>query len=257
MSKGAINSIGEAKFFGDTSIELSDSREELDATAMAEMMYQDFEKRISEIDLPQADDPDETVYAGRPSTQARQMIRQAGVGSKPASSLENAILSLIEVRDDMIKRYASAANDPSSGTMSTSIKKIEAQIISMGGEIDRFDPSKYQSGLKPLSKPSIDQEEASRQVVENTRQAYTLMPIDKIFSGKNKSGKFGVCVKIACNGRTAHGTVVPKAAFSGNEVIDYVPDDGKGQMSVKAANHGSWEDVSDNFDIAWVMEPQK
>ena len=168
---------------------------------------------------------------------------------------EKAISSLMDVREDMLREFSASSQDVMQATkIAMRLQKIEADIISMGGEVERFDPAKYQSGLKPVAQ-SVDQRFAAEKVVENTKQAYTLRPIQQIYSGKNKSGKQGVCVKIAtATGLCVKGTVVPKTAFTGNEVIDYVPDGGRGRMTVKTASKGYWEDVTGDFDVAWVVE---
>lgn len=253
--------------YGITAAELAEEREILDASAMAEMLYQGFESNVDQllnergISLPPPTDMNGRVVPGYEG----QMSRAAGHGQNggyrqngpmPASSSERAITALMDVREDMLKKYSAVSQDPvMAPTMAMGIQKIEAEIISMGGEVDRFDPSRYQSGLKPVAAQSVDQKVAAEKVVENTKESYTLRPIRQIYAGASKTGKQGICVKIAVSqGLSVRGTVVPKRAFSGGEVIDYVPDSGKGRMTVKAASGGYWEDVSGDFDIAWIVE---
>jgi hypothetical protein len=122
----------------------------------------------------------------------------------------------------------------------------------MGGDVERFSPEKYQSGLKPVDQ-AIDQFEAAKKVVANTKKAYALHEIKKIWAGKNKSGKIGICIQIDNESDTiVQGTVYPKNIFSGLEVVDYVPSsNGNGLMTVKVVDNGFWKDVSSDFDIAW------
>jgi hypothetical protein len=140
------------------------------------------------------------------------------------------------------------------GMLVSSIQKMESQIIAMGGEVDRFDPLKYRSGLKPIVQVA-DQMAAAKKVVENTQQVYAEYPIKEIYAGPSKSGKPGVCIKLACtsggNAVTIQGTVVPKKAFSGSEAIDFIVDGGQGRMTVKDANKGVWEDVTADYEVAW------
>ena len=242
---------------------LAEQREELTPAVLSEMMYQQFEQNVVEladrgISLPPPTDMNGRVVPGYEG----QMLRAAssgmvhGVqGHAAPSSNERAIASLMDVREDMLREFTSASQDAMQATrLAMRIQKIETDIIAMGGEVDRFDPARYQSGLKPVAQ-AVDQKFASEKVVDNTRQAYTLRPIQQIFAGKNKSGKQGILVKIAtAPGFCVRGTVVPKVAFTGSEVIDYVPDSGRGRMTVKTASKGYWEDVTSEFDVAWVIE---
>lgn len=252
---------------------LAESREILSPAALSEMMYQGFEQNIEDlaqrgISLSPPTDANGRVlpgYEGQGQGQG-QMLRAAsgemqqygqqgrGQAMMPSSS-ERAIASLMDVREDMLRRFSSVSQDPMmASSMAMSIQKIEADIISMGGEVERFDPAKYQSGLKPVAQ-AVDQKFAAEKVVDNTKQAYTLRPIQQIYSGKNKSGKQGICIKIATvTGCCVRGTVIPKVAFTGGEVIDYVPDGGRGRMTVKTAVKGFWEDVTPEFDVAWCLE---
>jgi hypothetical protein len=144
-------------------------------------------------------------------------------------------------------------------TVAMSIQKIESQIISMGGAVERFDPAQYHSGLRPVAQAQ-DPMEMANKVVGNTRQVYAEFPIKEIFAGRNKGGKPGICIKLACTSGgkpiTVHGTVVPKIAFLGTEAIDFVIDNGKGRMTVKNPNRGMWEDVSGDYDVAWQTLPE-
>jgi len=244
---------------------LAEQREELTPAVLSEMMYQAFEEKVDQlaqrgVSLPPPTDMNGNVVPGYEG----QMLRAASSGMAPGayhqgaaapSMSEKAIASLTEVREDMLREFTASSQDAMQATkIAMRIQKIEADIIAMGGDIERFDPAKYQSGLKPVAQ-AVDQKFAAEKVVENTRQAYTLRPIQQIFAGKNKSGKQGILVKIAtAPGFCVRGTVVPKVAFTGSEVIDYVPDSGRGRMTVKTASKGYWEDVSSDFDVVWVVE---
>lgn len=271
-SKQVVSIEGNLRNYGITAADLAEEREALDPAAMAEMLYQGFEQGVDELAQRGISMPPPTDMNGRPmpgyenyyqGNQGQPGMRRvaSGNGSMPPSSSEGAIATLMEVRDDMLRKYSSMSQDPvMAPTMAMSIQKIETQIISMGGEVDRFDPAKYQSGLKPVGQ-SIDPMVAANKVVDNTQQTYTLRKIESIYAGKNKTGKAGVCVKIAsAPGVIVHGTVVPREPrgnFTGNEVIDFVPDSGRGRMTVKTASRGYWEDVSGDFEIAWRLEEQK
>lgn len=239
---------------------LAEQREELTPAVLAEMLYSAFEEKVEELNqrgvsLPPPTDMNGNVMTGYEGQMMHVASNGARGGAMMPSASEKAIASLEEFREDMLHEFASVSQDPAQATkLAMRIQKIEADIISMGGEVERFDPSQYQSGLKPVEQ-AVDQKDAAEKVVANTRQAYTLKPIREIFAGNNKSGKRGILVKIAsAPGLCVRGTVVPKVAFTGNEVIDYVPDSGRGRMTVKMAKNGYWEDVSGNFDIAWVVE---
>ena len=266
-AKAVVSIEGNLRNYGITAVELAEEREALDPAKMAEMMYQGFEQNVEELGQRGIELPPPTDMSGRivPGYEGQgQMYRAAGNGmqqgmrqqgaSMPSSS-ERAIASLLDVREDLLRKFSSVSQDPMMATtLAMSIQKIEADVISMGGEVERFDPARYQSGLKPVSQ-AVDQKFAAEKVVENTKEAYNMRPIQQIYAGKNKSGKQGICVKIAsAPGLSVRGTVVPKTSFSGNEVIDYVPDSGRGRMTVKTANKGYWEDVTSDFDVAWVVE---
>jgi hypothetical protein len=261
-AKAVVSIEGNLRNYGITAAELAEEREPLDPARLAEMMYQGFEQNVAElgergISLPPPTDMNGRIVPGYEGQMYRAasgggMVRQ---GSAMPSSSERAISSLMEVRDDMLRKFSAVSQDPMlASTMAMSIQKLEAEIISMGGEVERFDPAKYQSGLRPVAQ-AVDQKFAAEKVVENTKQAYTLRPIYKIFSGPNKVGKHGVCISINnAPGLRVRGTVVPRSAFTGSEVIDYVPDGGRGRMTVKTASKGYWEDVTSDFEVAWVVE---
>lgn len=267
-AKPVVSMEGNLRYFGGTSSDLAEEREALDPAKMAEMLYSGFESNVTQL----AEErgivmPPPTDMSGRPLSgwenfvqaqgqgqgQGRGMERVAGV--RPPSSSEGAISVLMENREDMLHEFSAVSQDPLQATkLAMRIQKVEAQIISLGGELDRFDPSKYQSGLRPIGQ-NADPMVAANKVSENTQQAYTLRKIASITTGKNKAGKAGIAIKIENGpGSIIHGTVVPKVAFSGNEVIDYVPDNGKGRMTVKTASRGYWEDVSSDFEIGWRIE---
>ena len=241
-AKSVVSIEGNLRDFSKTSSDLADEREALDAVAMAEMLYNG---------NPVAGyAPQQGIYRAAGASQGG--YRQ----SAPISSNEGAISTLLEAREDMLRRYASVSQDPVAAVREAmGIQKLEAQIISMGGEVDRFDPANYRSGLRSVEQ-SVDPKEMAKKVAEMTQQAYSLRPIDKIWFGANKTGKVGIAIKIACDAnKTIHGTVIPKnAAFTGNEVIDFVPDEGRGRMTVKAPKNGYWEDVSRDYDVAWKIE---
>jgi hypothetical protein len=265
-AKAIVSVEGNLRSLASTDPSLADSREPMDAAAMAEMLYQGFEQGVEELAQRGVSMPPPTDMNGRPMPGYEgQMFHASSAGAggyrqgaaRPVSQNEQAISTLVDVRDDMLRQYASVSQDPtSSSRIAMSIQKIESQIISMGGDIERFDPSKYRSGLRPVAQ-AADPMAAASKVVENTRQVYAEYPIKEIFAGKNKSGKAGICIKLACTSGgkdvTIHGTVVPKVAFSGNEAIDFVVDSGKGRMSVKSPNRGVWEDVSAEYDVAWEV----
>jgi len=257
---------------GDYGVPLSELAKERNFSPeeMAEMLYDSFEQEIEELKARGINMPAPTDMSGRPMQGYEQIIgRTASAGNRntrvasgamPASQTEQALIALMEARDDMINDYIDVSRDPSkAASQAMKIQKIEANIISMGGDIDRFDPSNYQSGLAPVQEavdPLYDLEMAER-VVTNTKKAYTLKPIESIRTGKSKTGKQGVCVKIAsAPGVSVIGTIVPKGEFSGTEVIDYTPDNGKGRMTVKAPNNGRWGDVSNNYNIAWQLQKE-
>lgn len=266
-AKTVVSVEGNLQNIGIPLTDLAKEREILDPPAMAEMLYQNFEDNIERLTseqgvvLPPPTDMNGNVWAGYDNQEHMTRVAHAGASGNnrhsqmPVSNFEKAISTLLDIREDMIKQYASVSKDPSSAaTVAMGIHKLDAQIISMGGEVDRFDPEQYQSGLKDVPQV-VDQKYAATQVVENTRQAYNLKPIKKIYSGVNKSGKQGVCVKIALqDGLAVRGTVVPKGFFTGEEVIDYVPNANKGRMTVKTASSGRWEDISHKFEIAWIVE---
>jgi hypothetical protein len=247
---------------------LAEDREPFDAEAMSNMMFQGFEQNINElaergIELPAPTGIDGRVFADYQGPMTRTAGNNGGsqrVGSAmPVSKAEQAVVSLMEIREDMLRQYASVSREPMMAvTAAMNIQKLEAQIISMGGEIERFDPEKYQSGLKPVEQ-AVDPMEVAKKVVENTKQAYNLREIKKIWAGTSKNGKAGVCICIAnAPGFIVQGTVIPKNGFTGNEVIDYVPSStGKGSMLVKSASNGYWNDVSKNFDIVWQVTPEE
>lgn len=264
-AKAVVSVEGNLRSFASTDSSLADSREPMDANAMAEMLYSGFEQGVEELSQRGVELPPPTDMNGRPlqgydgpmyraaNNNQGGFARQGG--ARPASSSEQAITALMDVRDDMIRRFASMTQDPlTASSTAMSIQKIESQIISMGGDVERFDPSKYKSGLRPVAQ-AVDAMETAKKVVANTQQVYAEYPIKEIFAGKNKGGKAGICIKLACTAGgkpiTIHGTVVPKVAFSGNEAIDFVVDGGKGRMSVKSPNRGVWEDVSAEYDVAW------
>lgn len=243
--------------FGESSSlqELAKEREILDTT---EMLYQDFERNIEELEARGVTLPPLTDEYGRPvSIPQEEMTRIASIsnrnsGMMPISKNEQAVISLMEIRDDMLKQYGAIRDSSQAITAAMHIQKLEAQIISMGGDVERFSPEKYQSGLKPVDQ-AIDQFEAAKKVVANTKKAYALHEIKKIWAGKNKSGKIGICIQIDNESDTiVQGTVYPKNIFSGLEVVDYVPSsNGNGLMTVKVVDNGFWKDVSSDFDIAW------
>jgi len=266
MPAKPISIVGDSRSYGDLS-DLAKEREELKPEVMAEMLYQGFEQEIDRLTeeegvvLPPPTDMNGQVW----KDYDRTMHKVASVGRRPhigrnerepISSSERAIVSLMEVREDMLKKYAAVSHDVvMASTLAMSIQKMEDEIISMGGDVERFDPAKMQSGLKPIIHQVVDQKVAAEKVIDNTKQAYTLKPISQFYSGKHKTGKLGLCIKIAvADGKAVRGTIVPKEAFTGQEVIDYVPDSGKGRMTVKTAGNGYWEDISSNFDIAWIVE---
>jgi hypothetical protein len=262
---------GKMRDLSGTSQDVVDSREELTAEVLNEMLYSKFEQNIAEneargIHLPPATDMsgrvivgDATGYYQGQGTYHAAANNQGGYrqgAAMPPSQSEQAVSAMMEVREDMIKNYASVSRDPVLAASSvSSIRKMEAQIISMGGDIDRFDPNKFKSGFATTAAKTVNPDETAKMVVENTKGIYTLLPINKIYSGRSSSGRLGLCVKLACSsGAEVCGTIIPKTAFAGNEAIDFVPDEGKGLMSVKAPKNGYWEDVSKDFEIAWKIE---
>jgi len=264
-AKPVVSFEGNLRNFGDTSSSAALEREELN---MAEMLYEGFENNVAQMAEEQGIVmPPPTDISGRPiqgwehfvqaqvngQGQGQGMVRVAGV--RPPSSSEGAISVLMENREDMLHEFSAVSQDSLQATkVAMRIQKVEAQIISLGGEVDRFDPAKYQSGLRPVGQ-NIDPMVSAKKVVENTQQSYTLRKIAAITTGKNKQGKAGIAIKIENGpGSIIHGTVVPRVAFSGNEVIDYVPDGGKGCMTVKTPNKGYWEDISNDFEIGWRVE---
>lgn len=253
--------------FGIPLTELAKERDALGPEDMAEMLYTKFEQGIEEMEsngvyLPPPTDMNGHVLQGYDQNMVRTASSQNNIqktsGNRPTSQTEQALLALMEARDDMINDYIDVSRNPAkAASQAMKIQKMEANIISMGGEIDRFDPSNYQSGLASVqdSVAPIDPVEMAGRVVANTQKAYTLKPIESIRTGKSKTGKQGVCIKIAsAPGVSVIGTIVPKGDFSGTEVIDYTPDNGKGRMTVKAPINGRWGDVSSNYNIAWALQ---
>lgn len=262
--KQVVSVEGNLRNYGITSSELAEERELLDPARMAEMLYSGFEANVAQmqeergITLPPPTDMNGRTLPGYEAyaQQGGGMVRSAG--ARPPSSSEGAIAVLTENREDMLREFSAVSQDPLQATkIAMRIQKVEAQIISLGGDVDRFDPANYQSGLRPVGQ-SVDPMVAARKVAENTQQSYTLRRIASIQPGKNKMGKAGIAIKIEHGpGTVVHGTVVPRSNFTGNEVIDYVPDGGKGRMTVKAASKGYWEDVSSDFEIGWRIEQEQ
>ncbi len=261
MPKEVISAEGNLRNLGKIDEYMAEEREILDADAMAEMLYQRFENNVEElqnrgINLPPPTDTNGMPIPGYES----QLYTQSSSGYNrpkmmPASHSEQALTALMDTRDDMLQQYASVSSNANlAPKLAMSIQRIESQIISLGGDVDRFDPSKYRSGLKPVAQIS-DSMETAKKVVENTKQVYTEFPIKEMYAGKNKSGKVGICIKLACQSGgqdiTVRGTVVPKTIFSGNEAIDFIVDNGKGRMSVKNPNRGNWEDISNDYEVNW------
>lgn len=249
----------------DYSTPLAEQAKEREPLDVGEMMYSEFERELADladrgIEMPPPTDMNGRVMPGYTQEPMNRVASYGGNGMRrqsdamPASQSEQAIAALIETRDDLINDYIDVSRDPvKASTQTMRIMKVEASIISMGGDIERFDPANYQSGLKPAQE-AVDPEEIAKKVVENTQETYVLKPISSIYTGKNKLGKIGVCIKIASDtDKMVLGTVVPKTSFTGSEVIDYTPDQGKGRMTVKMAENGRWKDVSNNFNIAWQV----
>jgi hypothetical protein len=246
---------------------LTEQAKEREPLDVGEMMYSEFEREIAElsergIELPPPTDMNGRIMAGY---QQEPMTRVASKGNNgmrrqseamPASHSEQAIATLMETRDDLINDYIDVSRDPlKASTQVMRIMKVEANIISMGGDLERFDPANYQSGLKPAQE-SINPEEMAKQVALNTQETYMLKPILSIYTGKGKTGRMGIGIKIASDSnKIIIGSVVPNDTFSGREVIDYIPDQGKGRMTVKIPENGRWKDVSQKFDIRWTIDP--
>ena len=263
-AKAVVSVEGNLRSLANTDPSTSESREPLDANAMAEMLYSGFETEVENLANRGISLPPPTDMNGRPMP-GYENYRAASAGgggfrqggAMPISSNEQAIGALMNVRDDLIRKYSASTYDATmASSLAMSIQNIDGQIISMGGDIERFDPAKYKSGLRPVSQ-AVDQSAAAQKVVDNTKSVYAEFPIKDIYSGKNKSGRPGICIKLACTSGgkdiTIRGTVVPKVAFLGSEAIDFVVDNGKGRMSVKNPNRGTWEDVSAEYDVAWEV----
>lgn len=267
-AKSVVSIEGNLRNYGLTAMDLAEERDALSPERMAEMLYEGFEDNVSKLEsergiyLPPPTDMSGNIMPGYAPQHQMQRAAASGQGGyrqggfAPVSANEGAISTLMEAREDALKRYSSCSQDVASSVREAmSIQKLEAQIISLGGEIERFDPAKYRSGLKPVEQ-SIDKMGMANKVVGNTKAAYTLLPIESIHAGANKSGEIGLAIKIACgNGAYVRGSIIPKtAAFSGSEVIDFVPDDNGGRMTVKAPKGGYWEDVSSDYRIGWKAE---
>ena len=266
-AKSVVSIEGNLKNYGMTGVELAEERELLDPARMSEMLYERFEENVTKLEtergiyLPPPTDMNGNPvpgYTPQPGMQHAAAANQGGYrqgGFAPVSANEGAIATLTEAREDALRRYSACSQDPIAAVREAmSIQKFEAQIISLGGEVDRFDPSKYRSGLKPVEQ-SVDKMGMASKVVENTKTAYSLLPIVSIHAGANKSGEVGVAIKIACGNSSVRGSIIPKtASFTGTEVIDFVPDDKGGRMTVKAPKNGYWEDVSSDYRIGWQPE---
>jgi len=229
-------------------------REILDsANLLADGFFQHYAGDIQELatqaqlDLP----PEQTFVTGETSM-------QMPTGNKGPSTLEKALLVLMDVRDDLLSRYSQVAQNEGMSLLFTGcIRKIEQHMLKLGSDVEPFNPKKYGSGLGSVSVTNIM--ENAKKVVGNTQQSYKLYKLAKIYAGKASDGRPGIGIEIEGveNGKSFKiiGKIIPKTDFSGNEAIDYVKDEGKGIMSVKAFKLGQWIEASDQFEIGWQLQP--
>jgi hypothetical protein len=224
------------------------------ADMLADGFFQHFDGDLQELadkaslNLP----PEQTFVAGDVSSLT------SSAASKGPSNLERALLTLMDVRDELVSKYSQVAgNEGMSLVFTACIRKLEKHMSKLGSDVEPFNPKKYGSGLGAA--PAGDILENARKVVGNTKEHYRLHKVAKIYAGRATDGRPGIGIEIeGVDGDKPFsiiGRVVPKTDFSGNEVVDYIKDDGKGMMSVKALKLGQWTDVSDQFELGWQIKP--
>jgi hypothetical protein len=164
---------------------------------------------------------------------------------------ENLLMSLYEVRDDLIESFKEIDLDSNlSQSVSSNINRLGACIKQLGGEADTFDPLNYLSGLQ---NPSIVK--SAERVIETTKQCYALGKIEDC-----KVEDAGKTIVLTFAGERngmiykAIGTITASKSWVGNEAIDYLYKAGSGKMFVKAYVDGKWSDKSNDYSIAWELE---
>jgi len=166
-------------------------------------------------------------------------------------STEKVLTQLFDVYDELVGLFGVVNRDSVvAQNVSGNINKVGQCIRTMGGEINVFSPLDHISGLQ-----APDLTKNAKQVVENTKQCYTLGSISEeiienngqaislVFSGKEKNIYY-----------KAKGQIIAHRGWSGSEALDYVYTPQSGKLSVKAFEGNRWADKSDNFEIYWELD---
>ena len=176
---------------------------------------------------------------------------------EPPNTYEQAILTLMEIRDLHIQTFRLFSNQKDvASAMTVCIRKVEQSIQSLGGSIDAFNPLSELSGLAKAPAAVGEQAMLSNalKVAENTKKEYGLYEISKMMVKLIKGrpsvllqvqGKEGDCPFVV------NGQVVSKTDFTGNEIIDYVRDGDQQLFSVRIRRLGQMVNVSDDFIIRY------
>lgn len=174
-----------------------------------------------------------------------------------ASLYEQAIIEIDELRDYLISAFnENKDNKKLFKVFEDSIHMVEKTIRSLGGETEEFNPLVCMSGLEGAPENPKSKEEVllvnAQSVIENTLKHYTM---HKMASIQPKVIKNKPAIVLQINGKDENedfkvvGAVVAKGNFNGDEAVDYVRCEGKGQLSVKSFRNGRWDDISDGFHL--------
>lgn len=218
-----------------------ESREELNTASMLE---NGFWEKLSQ--LPKSPETAQKMTVKALSTVSSKEKEEVVVNS----NTEKLLVSLFEIRDDMMEQVALMDINSDLVTKITSyVNKIGGCIVDLGGEVELFEPINHVSGLQM---PSFIKN--AERVVDNTMQCYKMgkitktqihednKTIDIFFQGNTKDTLYDV-----------EGSVTALKSWIGNEAIDYIYTKGSGKMFVRAFEDGRWIDKSDQFEICWSL----
>lgn len=155
------------------------------------------------------------------------------------------------IRDGLIECYRMSSNNPVGQRIEGIIRALEGLEKDLGLDTPEFNPLENMSGLR--SSASVDN---ARKVVANTVENYALHSISSIEADTNNAVPL---IRIELYGTHMNtgfeieGEVVAPHGFDGTEAIDFVYVPSGARMSVKARVAGTWEDVTERYQITVKM----
>ena len=211
-------------------------------------------------ELPEIPDDSSGSYRNTSSDQATSSRRVTSTisHSEGASTYEQALLTLGDVRDDLISVFSQVAhNKEAASALVKGIRKVEGSIGSLGGSVSPFNPLTALSGLASKMSSNPEAAEAALlanalKVSENTKANYSLFEIPKMIV-KTIKEKPAILLQVTGTDQgkpfVVNATILAKSDFTGSESIDYVREEGQQMFAVKMLRLGQWVDVSADYTI--------